>query len=90
MDGSEAFIFAPISEDKTLSVLDPTRSLVEYTKGSRFGYGYMDLFDCEGRLVCSPQVTTNKNLLWEYISTFHGSGGSKEYEKKKVKVDGDL
>ena len=87
-DGVEGFIFAPISEKLTLCVLDPKRKTAKYSVNSRFGYGFIDLYDFEGRLVCSKQVTQNdKDVMQRYLSTFNvdvGATVDAMYEARKT------
>ena len=89
-DGAEAYIFAPVSEKKPLCVIDPSRTTTEYTKNHRFGYGYMDLFDFDGMLVCSAQVSTNKkDVMWLYLTTIHGAAEEQvQPARKKLKTSG--
>lgn len=81
--GTEAFLFAPLSEQATLRVLDPSKTTAKYNTQTRFGYGYIDLYDFDGNLVCSKQVSQNtKDAMWQYLTTFHGD------EEKKHDMEG--
>lgn len=72
-DGVEGFIFAPFSEKLTLRVADPATKIATYGLNMRHGYGFIDLFDLDGRMICSKLVTDNwKDTLQKYLSTFYG------------------
>ncbi|KAK3720853.1 hypothetical protein LTR37_003516 [Vermiconidia calcicola] len=88
--GAEAYIFAPVSDKKPLCVIDPSRTTAEYTKTHRFGYGYMELFDFDGMLVCSVQVSTNKkDIMWLYLTTIYGAAEKQDQPaRKRLKTSG--
>ena len=73
-DGAEGFIFAPISEKLPLRVIEPDTKMVNYNMNRRFGYGYIDLRDFEGSLVCSKRISDNvKDVMWRYLRALHGN-----------------
>ena len=75
-----------MSGELPLRVLNPTTKTAMYSHDARFNYGFMDVFDMEGRLVCSFLVLEDyKDAMQQYLSNSYGTEGRKVDETYELR-----